>query len=49
MARQIATIDLSQSPEAVKAALIKAACSVGFAQLVNHGLPQEDIDAAFER
>ncbi|ATU73149.1 UPF0676 protein [Gluconacetobacter sp. SXCC-1] len=50
VARDIPRIDLSDyanRKEAIADALWQAATQVGFFQVFNHGIPEEDIDAAF--
>ncbi|CAK0831807.1 unnamed protein product [Prorocentrum cordatum] len=43
----VPTVDLAAGDEAAAAALWEAATTVGFFQVVNHGIAQAEIDAAF--
>uniref|UniRef100_A0A7R9ZWZ2 Fe2OG dioxygenase domain-containing protein n=1 Tax=Pyrodinium bahamense TaxID=73915 RepID=A0A7R9ZWZ2_9DINO len=46
-AAAVPTVDLAAGDEAAAAAMWEAATSVGFFQVVNHGIAQQEVDAAF--
>jgi isopenicillin N synthase-like dioxygenase len=45
--RTIPIIDFSQDPNVVAEQVLAACSTIGFFYMVNHGLPQDQVDRAF--